>query len=133
MKVGIVTTWFERGAAYVSKQFRDILKQDHEVFIYARGGESYGIGDPNWDDETVTWGRPPASYASSDVNYQDFKVWLTNNNIDCVLFNEQLMWEPVLICRDLQVMTGAYIDYYTERSVPMFGVYDFIVCNTRRH
>ena len=33
MKVGIVTTWFERGAAYVSRQYAQLLEADHEVFI----------------------------------------------------------------------------------------------------
>lgn len=49
MKIGIVTTWFERGAAYVSRQFMDILKSTDEVFIYARGGEAYAQGNPTWD------------------------------------------------------------------------------------
>jgi hypothetical protein len=32
--IGIVTTWFERGAAYVSKQFKDSLeKNGAKVFI----------------------------------------------------------------------------------------------------
>ena len=39
MNIGIVTTWFERGGAYVSRQYRDLLKNDFNVFIYARGGE----------------------------------------------------------------------------------------------
>ena len=40
MNIGIVTTWFERGAAYVSKQYKDSLEEcGHKVFIYSRGGE----------------------------------------------------------------------------------------------
>ena len=57
MKIGIVTTWFERGAAYVSRQFKQILEKEHDVYIYARGGEEYAIGDPNWDGDFVWWGR----------------------------------------------------------------------------
>ena len=37
MHIGIVTTWFERGAAYVSRQYRDALAGQHTVFIFARG------------------------------------------------------------------------------------------------
>ena len=33
MKIGIVTTWFERGAAYVSKQIRDVLVEIHSQVI----------------------------------------------------------------------------------------------------
>lgn len=47
MRIGIITTWFERGAAYVSRQFMELLQQTDEVFIYARGGEKYAMGDPN--------------------------------------------------------------------------------------
>ena len=57
MRIGIVTTWFERGAAYVSRQYRKQLERQHEVFIYARGGERQAIQDPKWDDKNVTWGK----------------------------------------------------------------------------
>ena len=57
MNVGIVTTWFERGAAYVSKAYMQTLSSQHNVFIYARGGEEAGTGDPNWDLPCVTWCR----------------------------------------------------------------------------
>ena len=57
MNIGIVTTWFERGAAYVSKNFRDtlLLDQSNQVFIFARSGEKYAKGDQNWDVENVFW------------------------------------------------------------------------------
>ena len=57
MNIGIVTTWFERGAAYVSRQFKDALSAQNNVFIYARGGESYAKGDPDWDDANVFWSK----------------------------------------------------------------------------
>ena len=57
MNIGIVTTWFERGAAYVSKQFEESLEINNNVFIYARGGEKYAIGDPIWDKDNVTWSK----------------------------------------------------------------------------
>lgn len=58
MNIGIVTTWFERGAAYVSRQFEQVLEKDgHNVFILARGGEKYAKGDPKWDLDNVHWGK----------------------------------------------------------------------------
>jgi len=57
MNIGIVTTWFERGAAQVSHQYKEILGQDNEVFIYARGGEKYARNNPKWDTPDVTWGK----------------------------------------------------------------------------
>ena len=58
MRIGIVTTWFERGAAYVSKQYEKVLEdQGNDVFIYARSGEKYAIGDDNWDKDNVYWSK----------------------------------------------------------------------------
>lgn len=58
MNIGIVTTWFERGAAYVSRQYMEALSSDPEnrVFVYARGGEAYAKKNSQWDKENVTWG-----------------------------------------------------------------------------
>ncbi len=38
MNIGFVSTWFERGAAYVTKQYIDAVKERNYVFVYARGG-----------------------------------------------------------------------------------------------
>ena len=57
MNIGIVTTWFERGASQVSRQYRDLLNKKNNVFIYARGGEKYERNNPIWDTQDVTWGK----------------------------------------------------------------------------
>ncbi len=42
INIGIVTTWFERGASYVSQIYmKAFQKEGHKVIIYARGGESH--------------------------------------------------------------------------------------------
>lgn len=133
MRIGIVTTWFERGAAYVSKQYRDLLAQEHEVFIYARGGESYGIGDPTWDGPKVTWAKKVPSLIPTIVDLKEFKNWLLENHIQIVFFNEQWWWPATILARKLGITTGAYVDYYTKQTVPFFAIYDFLICNTQRH
>lgn len=133
MRIGIVTTWFERGAAYVSRQYRDILEKQHEVFIYARGGESYAIGNPLWDNEGVTWGKRGKVPVPHTIDLDDFESWIKDRRIEIVFFNEQQWWEPILLCNSLGVITGGYVDYYTEETIPLFGCYDFLVCNTKRH
>src|SRR6056297_2777829 len=132
MNIGIVTTWFERGAAYVSRQFRDVLKNYHTVYIYARGGETYAKDDPKWDNEHVTWGKKNYE-ATTAVDLKDFQKWIEKNNIDTVLFNEQKWWDVLLLCNKMSITHGAYIDYYTEELIPMLGVHDFLICNTKRH
>lgn len=136
MNVGIVTTWFERGAAYVSKVFENVLsyQNDLNVFIYARGGEEYGIGDPNWDKLNVTWGKKLISpFSSTVLDKNDFRNWIKQNDIELILFNEQHWFQPLLWCKEWKIKTIAYIDYYTEETIPLHDVYDCVICNTRRH
>ena len=64
---------------------------------------------------------------------KDFIDWLKNRQIDVVLFNEQNWWIPVIWCKELGIKVGTYVDYYTEETVPFFAIYDYILCNTKRH
>lgn len=137
MRIGIVTTWFERGASYVSRQFMEQLQQTDEVFIYARGGEKYAKGNPKWDLPNVHWGKRNWAdwtvYGSTFIDKSDFKKWIFNKKIDIVFFNEQ-RWFPVLLwCKDWNIKTAAYVDYYTEDLIPLYNLYDCLICNTKRH
>lgn len=136
MNIGIVTTWFERGASYVSQQYIQTLSIKHSMFVYARGGEKFGIGD-EWKGNNVTfgdlkWGKDFSSEARKK-NLEHFKLWLVDNKIDLVIFNEEHWWEPVMLCNLLHIKTVAYIDYYTKQTVPFFKIYDVLMCHTKRH
>ena len=134
MKIGIVTTWFERGAGYVSKLYEEILKVEHEVYIYARGGEKYAIGNPDWDKENVYWGRRYSlPITSTYIDEKDFINWIKSNKIETVLFNEQDWWQTLLVCKKMGIKIGGYIDYYTEATINLFNIYDFLICNTKKH
>ena len=135
MTIGIVTSWFERGAAYVSRQFMDVLKDTDEVCIYVRGGEKYAKGNPKWDLPNVYWGKRSkfVEYYASYIDKKDFIKWLKQKKIDAVLFNEQHYFTPVIWCKELGIKTVAYIDYYREDTIPLFNVYDCLICNTKRH
>lgn len=132
MKIGIVTTWFERGAAYVSKIYKELLeKKGHEIFIYARGG-IYEKNNPDWNDCTVTWGLElPFTY----INKKHFFEWIKKNQLDIVFFNEQHEFSIVAKTKLSfpKIKLGSYIDYYTEETVALFDIYDFLICNTKRH
>lgn len=137
MNIGIVTTWFERGAAYVSRQYLEAVQSnpDNNVFVYARGGEEYAINQSTWDRNFVRWGKKSKKSfnGATSIKKNDFIQWLKDKKIECVLFNEQNWWLPVLWCKELGLKTGTYVDYYTEETVPFFEIYDFIFCNTKRH
>lgn len=132
MKIGFVSTWFERGASYVTKSYIELLKDKHEVFVYARGGEYKAKGDLTWDKEYVTWA--PSQYATN-INIKHFRKWIKQNEIEIVFFNEQQEIEPVYYLKKFfpKIKIGAYIDYYKENTVSQFNIYDFLICNTLRH
>jgi len=131
--LAIVTTWFERGAAYVSKQLMKTLLKNYNVFIYARGGEKFAIEDKNWDKDYVWWGKKKYFPISTYIDLKDFENFLKEKNIEIVIFNEQMWWEPVIFCKKKNILVGAYVDYYKEDSIKLFGIYDFLICNTKRH
>lgn len=133
MNVGLVTYWFERGASYVSMAYKKVLEKENNVFIYARGGEAFAKGNSNWESNNVTWDTHYYSRIATYINLKLFKSWLVKNKIELVIFNEQHWWPPVILCKKLRIKTGAYIDYYTRQTVPFFAVYDFLICNTKRH
>lgn len=130
MNIGIVTTWFPAGAGYVSKAYRRTLEKEHTVFIYARAGRRMK-NDATWDDKKVTWA--PWHYATTGIWTGHFKRWICNNKIDIIIFNEQRHWVPILKAKKTGVCVGAYVDYYTQETVTAFAIYDFLICNTRRH
>lgn len=129
MNIGIVTTWFERGASYVSLQYANILKENNSVFIYARGGY-----DSNYHNEfNVTVDENHNLVVKSALNTTQFESWIRTNKITHILFNEQFWWEPVLIAKSLDVSCSSYIDYYTHETVNLFQIFDTVFCNTKRH
>ncbi len=136
MNIGIVTTWFERGAAYVSRAYMETLSVSHNVYIYARGGESYATKDTKWNLPCVTWaphfhGISPGSGTALSMTH--FSKWLRDNSIDVIIVNEQRRIDAIKETSQLGYVIGSYVDYYTRKTVPDFDVYDFLLCNTQRH
>ena len=134
MNIGIVTTWFDRGAAQVSKQYMDVLQENNDVFIYARGGEKYAKNNPKWDLKNVKWGTKSFfSLNGTPIQKKDFKKWIDKNDIEVIFFNEQQWWPPIIWAKKWGIKIGSYIDYYTKETVPFFEIFDFLICNTERH
>ena len=132
MNIGFITTWFERGAAYVTKQYAELLeKKGHKVFIYARG-EKYAVGNPKWDKDNVIWGK---KLYDTNLDYRHVAKWIANNKIECLFFNEQRDIKSVIRLKLVypQLKMGTYIDYYTQSTVEDFAIYVFLICNTKRH
>lgn len=132
MRIGIVSGWHERGQAYVSRAYRDILRPQHEVFVYARGGELFAKGDPNWDGPDIHWGY---RLENCRINKRDFFRWMDAHRIETLFFNEQKYMDIILALRRErpEIKVGSYIDYYREDTLEHFLLYDFLICNTLRH
>lgn len=130
MRVGIVTTWFERGAAYVTLQYaRKLEAANIEVFIYARGGYDENFNN----DYPIEIDEGHNLIVRSALNIKQYENWLKSSQISHVLFNEQFWWQPVILTKKMEIKCLAYIDYYTKDTVPIFAIYDKLFCNTRRH
>ncbi|MEK4201684.1 glycosyltransferase [Cytobacillus sp. FSL K6-0265] len=131
MKIGFVSTWLERGATYVTKTYMSLL-DDHELYVYARGGEKYERNNPKFANDFVTWGL---RLGSTKIDWKHFSYWIKENQLDAILFNEQTDLICVLKTKKYfpKIKIGAYIDYYTEGTVDEYKVYDFLICNTKRH
>lgn len=132
MNIGFVSTWYERGAAYVTRQYIELLKGKHQVYVYARAGEREQ-DNQEWSQSYVTWGRRTGE--NYGVQWSDFKKWVNTNQIEVVLFNEQQQMDILAdIKRNMpSLRIGEYIDYYKRNTIEKRRIYDFLICNTRRH
>lgn len=133
MKIGIVTTWYERGAAYVSRIYMDLLRNEgHEVVIYSRGGGAPDKSGEKWNEPYVTRDN---KYQNLRIDKRKFFSWIRKNSLDAVLFNEQQDFRILVDTKSKfpELKIGAYVDYYTERTRKWFNIYDFVICNTYRH
>lgn len=133
--LGIVSTWFERGATRVSLAYIQALQEDFTIRLYARAGDEFPHRDPEWNKAYVHWGEFVPGAPTTYIDTSDFHTWCERESIDILLFNEQQNWDIILHLhqRDKRPLIGAYIDYYTDQTAPFFGLYDFLLCNTRRH
>jgi 1,2-diacylglycerol 3-alpha-glucosyltransferase len=139
MNIGIVTTWHEGGAGYVSRAYRDVLQaQGSKVQIYARGGRYDPVGDPVWDLPEVAFGKrytPPrfSKFTDQYIDMVHFENWVEEKSIHILIFNEELDFVTIDKVKKLGCVAGLYVDYYTRANFKRFEVYDFLLCNTKRH
>lgn len=138
MAVGLITQWNEAGAGYVARAYVMALESDERIHIYHRGKISNRTRLLNkhlTSSLNISYYRAAPSRAQyfSDIDLDDLKKWIDTYNISIIIFNEQHFWRPVLFCKSLGLRLGAYIDYYLPTTVSFFHVYDFLICNTKRH
>lgn len=138
MKIGIVTSWLNgTGAGEVSLNFSKVLlSAGNSVHVYSRNEITPGktlpipFEHPNF---SVTPAASSNSPLVKSLNIRDFLKFIARNEIDSVIFNEQVDLTPVIELKKLGIRCIAYVDYYREDTVNSFRIYDALICNTLRH
>jgi len=131
MRIGFVTIWFERGQAYITRTFLKALESHHELFVFARTGNVFGVDKMAYGDE---WEVPNLTrYPKYKIEYNDLINWVKDNKIDILVYNEEYDFELVYRVKEATgVKSVTYLDFYAESWEQYMGVYDQVWCSTKR-
>lgn len=135
MRVGIVTKWFNRGQAFVSRYIRDALDaQGHETFILARPTKDKGAMAAHID-RTGPWDQPGVTEASEwEVPMAEYEDWIRANQIEVVHWDNCYQHEEIARLRASGVKTvGRFVweMFSPEDAEPAKRAYDVLYSMTR--
>ncbi|MBA2523373.1 MAG: glycosyltransferase family 4 protein [Solirubrobacterales bacterium] len=135
MKVGIVTKWFNRGQAFVSRYVRDALDEvGHETFILARPTKDKGPMAAHVD-RTGVWDQPGVTEASDwEVPVEEYERWIEANGIDVVHWDNCYQHAEIAQLRKAGVKTiGRFVweMFSPEDAAPAKEAYDVLYSMTR--
>ena len=104
--IGIVTKWFNRGQAFVSRYLRDALDaQGHETFILARPTRDKGPMAAHVD-RTGVWDQPGVTEASDwEVPFAEYERWIADNRIEAVHWDNCYQHDEIARIRESGVKT----------------------------
>ena len=128
-RIGFLSYWgFGRGICYTTLCYCKMLKDEYNIYILKQG-----LNDIAEEFNTVTVNV--TNYPAYIVDPEVFKMWITTNKLDAVIFNEYKQWTEesdnlVKVAKDLGVKTyGILVD---ERFKPeQTRDYDRILVRTR--
>jgi len=131
MRIGIVTTWFERGQSHLSRILRLALEQKHETFIFARTGGVYGVACP--PETTIYWDVPNVyQHPTYEIDARVLQGWVINNRLDAVIFNEEHDWRLIYACKAAHAAAVCYLDWFDEGQRAMLRHYSAVLCSSHR-
>ena len=135
MRVGIVTKWFNRGQAFVSRYVRDALdERGHETFILARPTKDKGPMAAHVD-RTGVWDQPGVTEASDwEVPLAEYEAWIEANQLDVVHWDNCYQHEEIAQLRSAGVRTiGRFVweMFSPEDAAPARDAYDVLYSMTR--
>ncbi len=134
-RVGIVTKWFNRGQAFVSRYVRDALEaRGHETFILARPTKDKGPMAAHVD-RTGVWDQPGVTEASDwEVPYEEYVRWIEANSIEVVHWDNCYQHDEIARLRESGVKTvGRFVwEMFSESdAAPAKAAYDVLYSMTR--
>ncbi len=134
-RVGIVTKWFNRGQAFVSRYVRDALEASgHETFILARPTRDKGPMAAHLDRSGV-WDQPGVTEASDwEVPHDEYVRWIEQNSIDVVHWDNCYQHDQIRRLRESGVRTvGRFVweMFGAEDAAPAAAAYDVLYSMTR--
>ncbi len=134
-RVGIVTKWFNRGQAFVSRYVRDALdSQGHETFILARPTKDKGPMAAHVD-RTGVWDQPGVTEASDwEVTTDEYRSWIDDNDIEVVHWDNCYQHAEIAELRRSGVKTvGRFVweMFSPEDAAPAKEAYDVLYSMTR--
>lgn len=134
MRIGFVSIWFERGQAYVTQTLRKALMAagvpEQDLFVLARTGGVYGRPVLDTDDQ---WAVPNLQIVGDyHISKDVLQKWVTDNQLDVVVFNEEYDWALVRAAKATGVKVVTYLDFYKEDWAELMGLYDEVWCASDR-
>jgi 1,2-diacylglycerol 3-alpha-glucosyltransferase len=130
LNVGFIAIWFERGQSYVTKMIRDAVSERHETFVFARTG---GVYDKPMLETTGQWAVPNLTvWPRYDIPVEVLTKWIEDKRLDVVVFNEEYDWKLIKATKLAGVKVFTYLDYYKDEWKNYMGLYDAVLCSTKR-
>lgn len=135
MRVGIVTKWFNRGQAFVSRYIRDALDEvGHQTFILARPTRDKGPMAAHVD-RTGVWDQPGVTEASDwEVPLAEYERWIADNELDVVHWDNCYQHDEIAELRRGGVKTvGRFVweMFSAADAEPAKAAYDVLYSMTR--
>jgi 1,2-diacylglycerol 3-alpha-glucosyltransferase len=135
VKVGLVSKWFNRGQAFVTRYIRDALDaHGHETFVLARPTKDKGPMAAHVDRSGV-WDQPGVTEASDwEVPLAEYQRWIADNGIEIVHWDNCYQHTEIAQLRRSGVRTvGRFVwEMFSPADAgPAAEAYDVVYSMTR--
>lgn len=141
MNIGIVSCWFNRGQATVSRHIRSALDElGHDTFVLARPTrESFTL--PRFIARDDVWDQPSVTRASRfEIPWREYERWARENDLAAIFFDQNYQFKNIARLRSLGIRTlGRFVweqfaGKHVEAARGAFGViYSLTRCEQARY